>query len=164
MLSNADRYWIQFLDSLPESELPSAYSDVFHFGSSRESARQITPLVLQRIKTATGSLLWAYEAEGRPVPKAGDYSIVTNGKDDPVCIIQTWQVNIIPYDEVDEQFAHDGGEEDRSLESWRRIYWDYLVVECARIGREPSPQTPLVCERFRLVYGERREDNQDGEQ
>jgi len=161
MLSHTDRYWRQFLDSLPESERPYAYYEAFQFGLSKESARQISPLVLQGIKTATGSLLWVYKAEGKLIPNAVDYSIVTYGDDDPVCIIQTWEIRFIPYDEVDEQFAYHGGEEDRSLESWRRMYWDFIVAECARIRREQSEKVPLVCERFRVVYSERLKDNQD---
>ena len=114
----------------------------------------ITPLVFTGVKTATGSLQWVYEADGRMPPKAGDYSIVTDGNGEPVCIILDTEVRIIPFDEVDESFAWDGGEEDRTLESWRQIYREYISLECARIGREPTPQTPLVCERFRVVYKE----------
>ena len=47
-----------------------------------------------------------------------------------------------------------GGEEDRTLESWRRMYWSYLVSECQRIGRVPNPSAPLVMERFDVVYAE----------
>jgi uncharacterized protein YhfF len=127
---------------------------MFSFGTSKESARLITPLVLSGVKTATGSLQWLYEAEGRTPPKIGDLSIVKDSHDEPVCIIQDTEVRIIPFDEVDETFAWDGGEEDRTLESWRQIYRDYIGLECARIGRKPTPKTPLVCERFRVVYKE----------
>ncbi len=114
----------------------------------------IAALVLNGIKTATGSLQWVYEAEGRLPPAAGQYSIVTDGEHQPLCIIQDTEVCVTPFDEVDAAFAWDGGEEDRTLESWRRIYWEFIVSECSRIGREPSPKTPLVCERFRVVYRE----------
>jgi len=149
------RYWTQFLESLPENaEQPVHYYDSFYFGSSKESAALITPLVLGGIKTATGSVQWVYEAEGRRPPMSGDYSIVTDGEGEPVCIIRDVEVEIIPYDEVSSAFAWEGGEEDRTLESWRRIYWDYIVSECARIKRQPTSKTPLVCERFCVVYNE----------
>ncbi len=155
MAQKADRYWAQFLSSLPDgSERPRQYYEAFYFGSTKESARLITPLVLNGIKTATGSLQWVYEAEGRTPPKAGDYSIVTDGDHEPVCIIRDTEVRILPFDEVDEAFAWDGGEEDRTLESWRQIYSDYIRLECARIGRELTPKTPLVCERFKVEYKE----------
>ncbi|WP_118973131.1 ASCH domain-containing protein [Taibaiella koreensis] len=61
---------------------------------------------------------------------------------------------IVPFDEVTTAFAYDCGEEDRSLESWRRIYHDYIETECRRMNRMPSEQMPIVCERFRVVYRE----------
>ncbi len=147
-------YWAQFLASLPPgAERPVEYYEAFSFGSSKESTRSITPLVLEGIKTATGSLLWSYEAEGRRPPMVGDYSIVTGGEE-PVGVLLDTEVRILPYDQVDAAFAWDGGEEDRTLDSWRQMYWDYIVQECARLGREPTLQVPLVCERFHLVYKE----------
>jgi uncharacterized protein YhfF len=108
--------------------------------------------VLAGTKTATGSLLWSYEADGKRLPEAGDHSIVTAGADDPVCIIETSEVRIVAFDEAGAEWARDGGEGDRSLATWRELYWRYIVSECGRIGREPSPQAPLVMERFRVVY------------
>lgn len=155
MFADADRYWDQFIESLPEgAPQPSGYYDAFYFGSTPESCRAITPLVLNGTKTATGSLQWVHESEGRRPPQAGDYSIITDENHIPVCVILDTEITIRPYDEVDAAFAWDGGEEDRTLASWRQIYWDYIVAECARIGREPSLKTPLVCERFRVVYKE----------
>ena len=59
---------------------------------------------------------------------------------------------MIPYDEVGEDFVYEGG--DRSLAGWRRIYWGFMVSECARMGRPPSKKAPLVMERFRVVYSQ----------
>jgi uncharacterized protein YhfF len=72
----------------------------------------------------------------------------------PVCIIKTTDVRVIPFDEVAANYAWDGGEEDQSLESWRKIYWEYIERECQRIGVEPNTKAPLVMERFRVVYAE----------
>ncbi len=155
MSEKTHRYWSQFLGSLsPASERPPHYYESFCFGTTPQSAREIAALVLDGIKTATGSLLWVYEAEGKRPPAEGDYSIVTDAEGEPLCIIQDTEIRIIPYDEVDAAFAWDGGEMDRSLESWRQIYWDYILAECARINRQPTLKTPLVCERFRVVYKE----------
>ncbi|MFN8414438.1 MAG: ASCH domain-containing protein [Anaerolineales bacterium] len=154
MSQKADRYWTQFVGSLPSTSVPQQYYEAFSFGTSKESANLIASLVIRGVKTATGSLQWVYESEGKSIPTPGDYSIVTDGEGEPVCIIQDIEVNIIPFNEVDEAFAWDGGEEDRTLDSWRRIYWEYIVSECHRIQRNPTPKTPLVCERFRVVYKE----------
>ncbi len=118
------------------------------------AARDIAQLVLDGTKTATGSVLWSYEADGKRLPAVGDLSVVSAGGDDPVCIIQTTELRIVPFDEVTEDYARDGGEADRSLRSWREMYWKYIVAECRWIDREPSRKAPLVMERFRVVYGE----------
>ena len=162
MPNNVDRYWKQYLDSLPDDmPNPSAYADSFYFGTNPQGAEEISRLVLNGTKTATGSLRWSYEADEKPEPRVGDFSVVTNGGDDPVCIIGTTEVRIIPFDEVKEDYVVDGGEHDRTLDSWRAMYWDYIVSECSRIGRTPSNKTPLVMERFRVVYSESLADGQD---
>ena len=159
----ADRYWSQFLRSSPsEAEPPGGYYEAFHFGTTKQDAAKIAALVLQGVKTSTGSLKWVYEAEGRVLPEPGDYSIVLDGTDVPVCVIETTEIRFLPLDEVDEQFAYEGGEGDRTLASWREGYWSYIVSECARIHREPTKQAPLVCERFRVVYREAMEEDNGG--
>jgi uncharacterized protein YhfF len=150
-----DRYWSQFLQSLPVGiERPQRYYEAFSFGTTKAGATEIATLVLNGTKTSTGSLQWVYDVEGKPLPKPGDLSIVMDGNGHPVCVIETTDVQVMPFDAVDEQFAYEGGEEDRTLASWRRMYWSYIVTECVRIKREPTEKMPLVCERFRVVYKE----------
>ena len=40
------------------------------------------------------------------------------------------------------------------MSDWRRMYWEYIVSECKRIGREPDRKAPLAMERFHVVYAE----------
>ena len=154
--ANADRYWAQYLESLPPERRPAApYAEAFFFGIVPADAPAISPLVLDGTKTATGSLFWSYEADpSKRLPGVGDHWVFTNGADDPVGIIQTVDVRVIPYDEVTPDYAWAGGEGDRSMATWRDIYWRYIVAESARLGREPSQKAPLVMERFRVVYAE----------
>jgi uncharacterized protein YhfF len=155
MPERVDGYWMQFLESAPGgADRPPRYAEAFSFGTSKESAKLIAELVLSGVKTATGCLAWVYPAEGKPTPQLGGYNIVTNGEGEPVCVIKNIEVRIIPFDEVDAALAWDGGEDDRTLESWRKIYWDCIGVECRRIHRTPASYAPLVCERFRVVYRE----------
>ena len=153
MTTKAEQYWQQFLASLAAgTPRPARYTDVFSFGTRPEHGRPIAALVVAGTKTATGSVQWTYDAAGTPLPQAGDLSIVTDGTDTPVCIIETVDVQVLPYDEVGEAYAWAGGERDRTLASWREMYWDYIVSECGRLGRPPSATTPLVMERFRVAY------------
>ncbi|WP_306350237.1 ASCH domain-containing protein [Flavobacterium sp. '19STA2R22 D10 B1'] len=125
--------------------------EAFHFGS-KEDASEIVNLVKSGIKTTTCSLQWTYEFDNKSLPKPGDQSIVLDGNEQPVCIIETLTVEISTLEQVDQQFAYDGGEGDRSLSEWRKIYKEYISEECLRIGKEPMIGTPLVCERFQVIY------------
>jgi len=64
------------------------------------------------------------QANGKPGSRPGDLWIVLAGPDEPVCIIETTKVRVIHYDKVPEGYAWEGGEGDRSLGQWRRIYWE----------------------------------------
>ncbi len=155
MTSNVDRYWEQYLDSLPvDAKRPSGYADTVAFGFTWEHARAIAPLVRNGPKTATGDLVWSSEADGKPGARPRDLWVVIAGPDEPVCIVEVTEVRVFPYDEVPHEYAWEGGEGDRTVRDWRRIYWKLIVSECKRIGREPDVKAPLSMERFRLVYSE----------
>lgn len=115
-------------------------------------ADELARLVLAGTKTATCSLLWEYEASDEAMPQEGELSIILDGEGAPVCLIETAEVRIAPFDQVDEQFAHDEGEGDRSLSYWRDAHWRFFSRVCDQLGREPSAAMPLVCERFRVIH------------
>ena len=60
-----------------------------------------------------------YEKDQMPLPQKGDLSIVLDGNGNPVLIIETVSVVILPFNEVSEQFAFEEGEGDRSIAYWR---------------------------------------------
>ena len=151
-----NQFWQTYLRTLPENEKPGLNRyEVWHFCDNQESADKLVQLVLQRIKTATCGMLWSYAAEGEKVPVAGDLSIITDWEGEPKCVIQTTQVNIKTFDQVDAQHAYEEGEGDRSLDYWRKVHWEVFSRECAAMGREPGGDMPLVCERFRVLFPEK---------
>lgn len=106
MTSKSHRYWQQYLTSLSnEGGRPAPCVESFSFGFTPADASEIAALVLEGAKTATGSVLWFYEADGKPIPRVGDHWIVNDGNGGPVCIIHTTDVSIIPFDEVPEAYA-----------------------------------------------------------
>jgi uncharacterized protein YhfF len=152
-VSKIETYWQAYVDSLPvETAPPPASYEVWSFGIGAEQANELGQLARSGIKTATCGLLWEYEAEGEALPQPGDHSIITDGGGNPLCIIETTNVQIKPFNEVDEQFAYEEGEGDRSLAYWRGVHWQVFAEICPAIGRQPSETMPLVCERFRVVF------------
>jgi len=131
-----NRYWKQFLESLPVgTDPPAGFVEPGVFGFTPEDATEISKLVLDGIKTATGSVLWSYQADGKALPRIDDLWIVVDGDGNPVGIISTSSVEVTPFSEVGEEYARWGGEGDRTLESWRKMYWQYICRECKRIRR-----------------------------
>ena len=86
------------------------------------------------------------------MPEPGDLMIITDWDGRPLCIIETTEVTIRPYNHVDARFAYDEGEGDRSLAYWRAAHRRFFSRTLPAIGKEFATDMPLVCERFRVVY------------
>lgn len=148
-----EAYWSSFLETLPaDSPVREERYVAEAWGDSPRLADELGALIVDGTKTATCSALWEYEAEGEPLPKVGSKSIVLDGNGDPLCIVETTEVEVQPYDEVDAKFAYEEGEGDRSLEYWRDAHWRFFSRTLSNIGGEPTVDMPLVCERFRVIY------------
>ena len=148
-----EEYWQSFLSELSQErvEVPDSYQ-AWGFGNTPEMADELGALVRRGIKTATAALVWSFEEGLEPYPEVGEYSVILDGRDHPMCIIQSMELAVVPFDEVDEEQAYLEGEGDRSLGYWRKVHWDFFSEECKKIGREPDEQMPVMCEKFRLVF------------
>lgn len=144
-------FWQDYRATLPENERPATYT-AWSFGDNPKLANELGSLVAEGTKTATCGSLWRFKGEGLPVPQVGELSIILDGEGRPLCIIETTVIEIKPYNEVDARFAADEGEGDRSLSYWREAHWRFFSRTLAKIGKEPTEDMPLVCERFRRVY------------
>jgi uncharacterized protein YhfF len=120
----------------------------FSFGDTPELADELLELVLTGKKSAT---CWA-ASEGDKGVVVGKRWIVKDGQGGPSAILETVEVARRRFGDVVAAFAHDEGEGDRSLDSWRRAHAEYFT----RRG-EFSPDMELYCERFRLVEVLKRE-------
>ena len=146
-------YWQKFLSILPpDSPYQSKTYIAEGGGDSPEMADELGTLIARGIKTAACSALWEWEAEGNPIPQEGLITIVLDGRGEPLCIVETVEVAVRKYNEVDSDFARAEGEGDFSLEYWRKAHKTYFSRVLSKIGREFSEDMPLVCERFKLIY------------
>ena len=147
------KMWERYLDALGEdiSSTSKKYTS-WYFDNNEKDANDLAELVLKGQKKATASSLWVYENEGEPIPRAGDLSIITDWYGNAKCIIQTNQVTITPFKDVDEEFANTEGEGDCSLEYWRSAHQRYFEAECKSIGKVFTDDMPVVCEIFEVVY------------
>ena len=144
-------FWDAFLAASGRDGTPLFY-EAFHFSDDERSANDLAALVLSGRKRATAALFWTHELTDKPLPFPGALSVVTEWHGAPLCVIETTQVDVIPFEEVDEDFAATEGEGDGSLRYWRDVHWAYFSRECQSLGKEPSPRMPIVCECFEVLY------------
>ena len=135
-----------------QQNMPTEQPEAWGFGDSPEMADELGHLVLSGTKTATCSLLWENELEDKPVPQVGELSIILDGRGEPLCLIETTEIRIRPYNKVEAQFAYDEGEGDRSLAFWRDAHWRFFSHQCDKLGLQVNEEMPLICERFRVIY------------
>jgi uncharacterized protein YhfF len=108
--------------------------------------RQLTELVLAGIKTATAGLAenhMPYADE--PLPKPGDRWLMLGYDDEPLAIVETTEVSVVPARDVDLQFARDEGEGFETVADWRVAHERFWAE------RGLDDETLIVCERFRLI-------------
>jgi uncharacterized protein YhfF len=144
-------YWKDFIKATGE-EVKSRYYETFHFCDNEADANELFKLVVEGKKQATASLFWGYEAENEELPKVGNLSIVIDWDGEPKCVIETSNVNIYPFDEVNAEFAAKEGEGDLSLEYWQKVHWNSFGRYCKYLKKEPTFKMPVVCEQFKIVY------------
>ena len=126
---------------------PYADAVTFAFGDNPALADELLALVLSGRKTATCGALRDYVAGASdPMPAVGRRDVVLDGQGKRAAVIETVELTIRRFDQVDEAFAREEGEGDLTLTDWRRGHQIYF-------GRNGgfSPDMELVCERFRLV-------------
>ena len=148
-----EAYWQKFLATLPPDSPYHGKSYITNgWGDSPEMADELGALIVNGTKTATCSSQWEWEAEGESPPETGAVTIVLDGGGEPIGIVETTEVTIRKYNEVDADFAREEGEGDLSLGYWREAHRNFFSRYLPKIGKEFSQDMPLVCERFRLIY------------
>ena len=148
----ADAYWNQFLQEKGLGQ-DIAYIECFHFDLTAHWANALLQLVLEGKKRATASSLHYFGNNNLPLPKAGDYSIVTDWAGTPHCVIRTTKVTILPFQNVTWELCKKEGE-DESLESWQRGHMHFFTEDGKAEGYEFTPEMPVVFEEFELVYND----------
>lgn len=141
----ASAYWEAYWKGQEKPKSVTAWQ----FGDDPDTLAQ---LVVDGIKTATCSGYVFYELENEPLPTTRDYSVILNSKEQPVAIIKTTNVDIMPMNEVPEAFAIAEGEGDRTYQYWWDVHVAFFENELKTVGYEFTEDMLLVCERFELIH------------
>ena len=114
------------------------------FGDSRALCDDLLDRVRTGAKTATCGALRDFHAEGEALPVVGRRDVAIDWDGRPALVIETVDVRVRAFREVDEAFALAEGEGTHA--DWRRGHEAFF----ARNGGF-DPGMDLVCERFVLV-------------
>lgn len=123
------------LDMAAIARLPST-----SFGSNPDLETRLAALIIAGRKRAT---VWNGNDPNETAPGTR-WRVIAAGRD--VAVIETLTVERRRFDEIDEAFAFEEGEGDRSLLFWRIVHERYF-----RAQGDFAADMPLWCERFRLI-------------
>lgn len=139
-------YWFNFLRD--KNSLYYPLGDITVFGGQPQ---ELAELVYDGIKTATTSAYELYEPT-EYMPQVGDYNIILNGQEEPVCITKTLVTEVVPFKQVSAEHAYHEGEGDRTLDYWREVHEEFFKQEYAEAGKEFKPDVPVLCEVFKRIF------------
>ncbi len=143
-----EAFWAEFCAGTGTNGRPA---DVFAFGDSATMADELVGLVLAGTKRATAGALRDYADEGC-VPAVGDHAVVVRGDGSPAVVLRTTDVRTGALSSVDDAFAWDEGEGDRTRTGWVAAHRAYFRRWFAATGRAPEEDPELVFERFAVVW------------
>ena len=144
--------WQAYAATHPEVVSAAPDYTVERFGDSDALADELLAPVLEGPKRATAALVDDFVAEGERLPRVGSHWIACDGSGRPRVVIRSMELRIATFDDVDAAFAHDEGEDDRTLESWRANHRRYWQRTCTARGVTWSESDEIVLERFRVVW------------
>jgi uncharacterized protein YhfF len=149
-LDAAADLWARFRETHPEA--PVAVPTVGPFGDTPALADQLLGLVLAGVKCATSTLMAEFATGDEPIPRPGDHWIVTDSTGTPRAIVRTVELRLGLFLSVDDSFAFDEGEDDRSRDSWIREHRRYWQRRSSHLGIDWTDEAEILFERFAVVW------------
>jgi uncharacterized protein YhfF len=144
-----EAYWKEYRCARGMPEQPY---DVCRMGDSAGMGDQLLKIILNGPKRATACLLREIEAGGEVMATVGGHVVVLDGRDKPRAIWRTKTVEVKPLDRVDDAFAWDEGEGDRTRADWLALHTRYFARRAEAEGFTFDPPMPAVFERFTVVW------------
>ena len=150
-------FWQAFLEQTG-TETTDSVSRYTYFGESEEETVTALEQLLSGEKTAIAHCIPDYLSTRKPMPKIGDYTMVTDFYGNPCCILRAVDVDITPMPEVSAELmrAECPGV---SREEWL----SKKQAEYQRLSKGSGfhfhEEIPVLMERVRVVFPTKTEGN-----
>ncbi|MGP8207506.1 MAG: ASCH domain-containing protein [Acidimicrobiales bacterium] len=148
------QFWDRFRSTGAVASSALVPESVEPFGDSVELADELIELVLHGAKRATAGALVEYELESTALPRPGSLWIATDGAGQARAVLRTTEVRVGPLSSVDEPFAWDEGEGDRTRAWWLAAHERFFRRCLPTIGVAFDPEMATMFERFEVVFVE----------
>jgi len=117
---------------------------------------RLVTAILEGRKVTTTSLALEYDIGREPLPYEGQRSVVVDSKNEPVCVIETVEVHVVPLGEVGYEHVVDEGEGHATISAWRaghERYWqsEEMINSLGNSRIFLDDTTLVVLERFRVI-------------
>lgn len=142
-------FWAAFLEQTdaPENSYCSRYT---YFGTGEAESVEILEQLLRGEKTAISHCVPYYIVTRSPMPKAGDYTMVTDFYGNPCCILRCTGVVIEPVNELSEDVAK--LECQGELPAWREKKAEEFQALSKRAGFHYNEGLPVLMELVEVVF------------
>ncbi|WP_294429289.1 ASCH domain-containing protein [uncultured Treponema sp.] len=144
-------FWKQYLKDTNQNEENALYSGELVFEDSGFAGQTQLSLVLSGAKTAVFTPLDEIEINLEQVPVSGEVYVVLDSNDEPRCVIELTDVNVVPFNEIPWDLAQRDGENE-NLSEWQDKMREYIEDEADLCGFEAREDSKIVCEIFRVIY------------
>lgn len=123
---------------------------VIHLADNEADAEKQLGLVISGGKRAVSHALLGLQLRKEPLPKIGDFTVLTDWKGKARCIIRTVAVRLTPLFSIRSSYAKLDGYS--SIDEWKAAQWEYYTRELLPFDRVPRESMIVVCEVFEKVF------------
>lgn len=132
-----------------DNEMPES----MYFHDNQKDADRLAALVVEGKKTASSGLYAWYQEACADLPAVGTQNIITNYDGTAHVIIETVQVDTVPFNQISAAYAAmDMGTKVDALAQWKkahRVFFQYALEES---DQRFSEDMLVVCEIFKIVW------------
>jgi uncharacterized protein YhfF len=124
--------WRGYAASRPGPVPPEEDPSVEQFGDHAALADELIALMLDGTKRVTAGLVADFAHVGKPLPRIGGHWVACDAAGTPRAVLRTTELRIGPLTSVDDAFAWDEGEDDRTRDSWLVGHLGYFTPDAGR--------------------------------
>lgn len=149
-MKSARAMWRAYAEANPDTVAEHPEWEVDRFADTADYATEIVEWIESRRKRATSDLVDTFLQRGVPLGRVGAHWVVCDGDGQPRYVLRTVALRLGTIWTADDEFA--AAEGDGTLDEWRDVHRGYWTRVCAERGEVFTDATPVVLERFEVVW------------